>query len=44
MNRTEPLRPRVGPGALFVAGSDVIAQSLQLGVAVSRAELPEFSP
>ncbi|HSZ53947.1 MAG TPA: group III truncated hemoglobin [Caulobacteraceae bacterium] len=30
--------------ALFVARSHMIAQSLQLGVAVSRGEVPEFSP
>jgi hemoglobin len=30
--------------ALFVARSQMIAQSLQLGIAVSRGEVPELSP
>ena len=30
--------------ALFVARSQMIGQSLQLGIAVSRGELPELSP
>jgi len=29
---------------LFVARSKMIAQSLQIGIAASRGELPEFSP